>query len=112
MTGIYEAIINDNAVWVNGRGFHVFNYGNVYSEAFNNGFRRIGLVSDRVSYMTRTFEEEFPQGVVFEKREPYMALTEVGHASTCARGIITVNIDLELEEAIKILKGRGMRFEE
>ena len=107
MPDIYDLLVRDKATWVDGRDFHALNYGKLYS-SMRSGIRKIGIVGSQISYSSQTPEENFPQNALFEKRESHMALTEATHVGDME----TVRIGLTLERIAKILKQRGMRFQD
>ena len=107
MPDIYDLLVRNQGTWVNGKGFHALNYGKDYSSIRGN-VRKVGIVSSQISYLTLTPEKDFPQDAFFEKREPNMALTEASHVGNME----TVRTGLTLEKIVKILKQRGIRFED
>ena len=97
----YSALINESPIWIDGENFHCLNYGKNYS-SLRGGMRKIGIVSNRDSYLSLTPESGFPDNMLFNKREANMALTEASHAGNFK----IMKISLSLEDAIRILEER------
>lgn len=103
---IYQAIISNEPVWIEGGDFIGLNYGTRYGEIFQEGHRKIVLSGNAVSYFCLVPEQEFPQNAHFHERPAYMSLSEASHVGEYHR----MKTSLNLENVITLLKARKVKF--
>lgn len=104
---VYGALTGDKSAFVHGPDFFALNYGPRYP---GGGYRWVSISGDKVSYEAITEASDFPKKLAFRVREPLIAIVNASHIDDMYP--IRQRTKLSLETVVKILRDRGVVFEE